>query len=258
MKKTIMKKRSPRIFLNKKLYLTLPEDVADQDLTEPVRRKGFKNNIKAQLEWRTVQNNQRTSFNQSILFLLKKDNTERRRDEEITCREFKKLEKFIDLYRCSVDEFNECKVEDEVRIEISSYPISIEEYFRGIDEHLESRIAGCLARPDENNIPVKILNVRDEEVLLKNFNPQIGRIEDYELSQFNDDKTNSGITENVPIAIIRMKIGRNTKPKIISGGIAEPRQRMLSGLVRKAAVTYLIPTFCIGSTVFSRLRRVEE
>ncbi|KAG5884927.1 hypothetical protein JTB14_001885 [Gonioctena quinquepunctata] len=53
-------------------------------------------------------------------------------------------------------------------------------------------VAGSIARPDENNmIPVKILNVRDGEVLQKKFNHQIGKIDDYELCQFNDNKTNS-------------------------------------------------------------------
>ncbi|KAG5870014.1 hypothetical protein JTB14_020721 [Gonioctena quinquepunctata] len=68
---------------------------------------------------------------------LQKDNTERRRDEEVTRREFKKLEKFRDLYRCLVDQFNECKVEDKVTNEIRSYEISIEQYFREIYEHLK-------------------------------------------------------------------------------------------------------------------------
>ncbi|KAG5870878.1 hypothetical protein JTB14_002558 [Gonioctena quinquepunctata] len=314
---------------------------------------------------------------------LQKDNTERRRDEGVTGSKFKKLEKFRDLCRGLVEQFNKCKVDDKVKNEIRSYAKSIEQYFREIDEHLKSRIgefhksitlsskikviirpcsdsqtetgnmtekfnlrtaasllpvmdvdtgasvsiifkqyvnksevidrsekdritgisgsttsegkayitlqandtklchpfllmeafdndmhevlgsdffhkhnaiidyekflftfwknnskippamhskhmlytsmsprceaikfvhvetsddcvvlpselcegvfvAGCLARPDENNmIPVKILNIRDEEVLLKNFNPQIGKIEDYELCQFNDNKTNS-------------------------------------------------------------------
>ncbi|KAG5863346.1 hypothetical protein JTB14_019731 [Gonioctena quinquepunctata] len=69
---------------------------------------------------------------------LQKDNTERRSDE-VTRRKFKK---FRDLYRCLVDQFNKCKVEDKVKNEIRSYAISIEQYFREIDEHLKSRIGG--------------------------------------------------------------------------------------------------------------------
>ncbi|KAG5879212.1 hypothetical protein JTB14_027078 [Gonioctena quinquepunctata] len=71
---------------------------------------------------------------------LQKDNTERRRDEEVTRSKFKKLGKFRDLYRCLVEQFNKCKVEDEVKNEIRSYAKSIEQYFREIDEHLKSRI----------------------------------------------------------------------------------------------------------------------
>ncbi|KAG5867846.1 hypothetical protein JTB14_018979 [Gonioctena quinquepunctata] len=54
---------------------------------------------------------------------LQKDNTERRRDEEVTRQQF-----------------NKCKVEDKVKNEIRSHAISIEKYFREIDEHLKSRI----------------------------------------------------------------------------------------------------------------------
>lgn len=50
-------------------------------------------------------------------------------------------------------------------------------------------IAGVLARPKSNMIPIKILNTRDTEVTLKNFYPKLANLTDYETCYFSDNKT---------------------------------------------------------------------
>lgn len=49
-------------------------------------------------------------------------------------------------------------------------------------------VAGTLARPNRNMIPIKILNVRDQEVILKNFSPNVEKLEDYNLGEFESNR----------------------------------------------------------------------
>lgn len=52
-------------------------------------------------------------------------------------------------------------------------------------------IASSLATPKNNIIPVKILNVRDEEVILRNFKPKVEKLKDFEICNFSDSKNYS-------------------------------------------------------------------
>lgn len=52
-------------------------------------------------------------------------------------------------------------------------------------------IAGTLGRPHDNMIPVRILNVRNEEIKLKNFTPKISYLKDYEVCSFNTNNVSS-------------------------------------------------------------------
>lgn len=52
-------------------------------------------------------------------------------------------------------------------------------------------VAGAIVSPKENKIPVKFLNVRDQDVTLKNFTPQIDLLENYEFCHFGYKDNNS-------------------------------------------------------------------
>lgn len=73
------------------------------------------------------------------------------------------------------------------RVEVSDECVVIpEEVCEGVF------IAASLATPDaENMIPVRILNVRDEDITIKNFNPKIEKLQDYQLCDFQNNYNNS-------------------------------------------------------------------
>lgn len=53
-------------------------------------------------------------------------------------------------------------------------------------------VAASLATPNaQNMIPVKILNVRDENIVIKNFNPKIQKLQDFHLCHFKSYSNNS-------------------------------------------------------------------
>lgn len=52
-------------------------------------------------------------------------------------------------------------------------------------------VAGILATPNSNMVPVRILNVRDEEIELKNFRPKIGNLDNYYVYKFDENRISS-------------------------------------------------------------------
>lgn len=76
-------------------------------------------------------------------------------------------------------------------------------------------VAGCVARPDSNNmIPVKILNVRDEVISLRNFKPKIEKLQGYDALKFKDNQISVNRVEKLLNLIKTEHLNREEKLSI--------------------------------------------
>lgn len=78
------------------------------------------------------------------------------------------------------------------------YTIETEDCVIMNDEICEGVIlASSIVRPVGNRVPVKIMNINEREIRLKNFQPKISRLKDYEMCQFSKNEVSVERVERI-------------------------------------------------------------
>lgn len=83
-----------------------------------------------------------------------------------------------------------CSVPD-----MDDYVVIPEEVCKGVF------VGSIIVRPIEKKVPVRVLNVTDEEIKLRNFNPRLDRLSNYQVGSFNEKEMSISRIEKVLKAI---------------------------------------------------------
>lgn len=96
------------------------------------------------------------------------------------------------LYDCEVDIPPRCEIIKYFSVDFEyDCLVAPEEVCEGV------YVAGVAARPTNNLIPVRLLNVNEREVKLRNFRPRVERLTDYEICKFADSEVSVKRVEKV-------------------------------------------------------------